>query len=72
MLVMVVSSAKSVFAMVWIHIFPVSDAKMYLKIYYSQFFYNDQKLGLLLLALLLKLIILLTLKIDQIILNLDF
>lgn len=38
----------------------------------SAVFYNDQELGLILLALLLKLIILLALKIDQIIVNLDF
>lgn len=65
-------NAKSVFTIVWIHIFPSFHAKMYLKMYCSQFFYNDQELALILLALLLKLTILLTFKIDQIILKLDF
>lgn len=58
MLVMVVSNAsfnaEFVFTIVWIPVVPSFEAKMYLKIRYSHFFYNDQEVGLILLALLLK------------------
>lgn len=72
-LVMAASNASlmSVFAIVWIHIFPFWCQNVFENML-SPGFYNDQELGLLPLALLLKLIILLALKIDQIIANLDF
>lgn len=65
-------NANSVFAIVWIHIFPFLLPKCFWKYFVLFFFYNEQELGLIPLGLLLKLTTLLTLKIDQIILNLDF